>query len=200
VSEYDDNSEESLDSGSIEPSEFEGDGRKKSPKGTRKLSSKFHFLTPVEKFNQIEQMRIRINQVKSGSFNTKNEIKDLEEVCIGESEESSIHNGNSFEYAYFNGNICCIPCYESIGIRCYSCKDYIDDDYVTLDSGRYHPYCIKCNICKKVVENNLCEVKGNLFHPECYMKTHHFPCGFCDEYILDQNYYTWKNMVSYAPI
>ena len=49
-----------------------------------------------------------------------------------------------FEYAWFDNNLCCMPCYQSISLRCYGCKEDIDYDYVTLESGRYHPYCVIC--------------------------------------------------------
>jgi formylmethanofuran dehydrogenase subunit E len=95
----------------------------------------------------------------------------------------------NFDYAWFNDNPFCNLCFEGIGLRCYKCKEYIVDDYVNLDNGRYHCECLVCSICKKVVGQYLCEIGADLYHPQCYMKNFQ-KCDFCGDEIMEKD--RWK--------
>lgn len=122
-------------------------------------------------------------------------LNELAENDIKSLQTKKTKNENNFEFAWFNDAPCCLNCFGDIGLRCYRCKMYIEDEYLNLDEGRFHTNCIVCNICQEVIESCICKVEGKFYHSECYMKNYN-KCGFCEEFILDQEYYEFRHKVN----
>lgn len=138
---------------------------------------------------------------------TENSIEDSlneEQAEFGERLSlwgNKIKYEQNYEFSWFNDAPCCLNCFNDIGLRCYGCKDYIDDEYINIKEGRFHTYCVSCHICEKIIEDSLCMVEGVTYHLDCYMKKNNCrKCGFCEDYIFDKEFYEFRNSVSFTLI
>lgn len=135
------------------------------------------------------------SDVESTENSIEESVNEQAEIDFASIRHHKTDYEQNFEFSWFNDAPCCLNCFQDIGLRCYKCKEYIHDEYVHLNEGRYHSYCVTCGICNKIVDDYMCKVDKGVFHSKCFMKKYK-KCGLCEDYILDQEYYSFRGAVS----
>ena len=69
------------------------------------------------------------------------------------------------------------------------------DDYVDINGGTYHTYCVKCAKCGEVIEDYIVEEDGLFYHKDCYNEDF-VKCDLCGAYIYDEYKYIFQGYVS----
>lgn len=91
--------------------------------------------------------------------------------------------------------IYCQECYRKFDEKCEICRRQQNDQFIELVNGeKVHISCLKCHYCGELIQDFYCTNSDNSIygHPECFIQKNYKKCDFCEDYIMDENFYDYK--------
>jgi len=95
-------------------------------------------------------------------------------------------------YHVVDDNLFCLGCYNNqCGVKCASCNQYIDGEYITAMGKNWHPQHFCCTQCHEPLGNGIIEEKdGKPYCHKDYQNLFGIRCSKCNEPILSGGYIT----------